>query len=1388
MDFKAIEDQIKAIPGNEAVLTELLTLLDNGEGIALVGAGASAELYPLWTSFLNGLVNFGEQHGRIEQAAATYYKSAAENSPLETAEQIKTDIGDKLFFKFLKDTFKDKKSKQTDKNYTLTHKALLELPINNYLTLNYDPGLTNARADLYPESSSSYWIWEDEEVIEIGQNNMEKAILHAHGRFDKKDSIVLTLNDYRKVYKEGAYLRLLNTLFAVKKILFVGFGMTDPYIKELFNQVNRDFQQTDLGHIALIGLAKDEMANARFLRQKVELVFGAKILFYPSENYHQALSDWLLAMANRPAKKKVKFKKEWINPFIPYFEIKPIQQVTAKDLLETRAEVEQGFSNTYFQRPYLDAKLKEHIAANEHTVIYGKPLAGKSRAVYQAISDEFKALDYDVWFAKRKPIELGEFKLPENSHRKVIVIFNDIQAFLDVDNFKLLISKLLLMQNVVIIATCRKSFQKQLEILLADYLHNFKGIEIKALSFNEKRKIKLELPKSKKTFADDTIGSFFLPLDIMRGRFKQLPEESLEVEIFRTCKLLRLWGRTLPDFSYDLATIKEYCHKRYENYYGKTANIPPVNWVRATRRLEELRLIYQSDNSINIEEVYLEKFYDTDDQNLFIEIANYYPSLSNKHRLLLRATSYQTAFSLFKLIGNEFFKWNVVSYNILMNKSSSFKEAKDLLDLMKKESISPDEVTLNTLMNKASSFEEAKDLLDLMKKEGISPDEVTLNTLMNKSSSFEEAKDLLDLMKKEGISPDEVTLNTLMNKSSSFEEAKDLLDLMEKEGICPNEVSYSTLMNKASSFEEAKDLLDLMKEEGISPNEVTYSTLMNKTSSFKEAKGLLDLMKKEGISPDEVTLNTLMNKTSSFEEAKDLLDLMKKEGISPDEVTLNTLMNKASSFEEAKDLLDLMKKEGISPDEVSYSTLMNKASSFEEGKNLLDLMKKEGISPDEVSYSTLMNKASSFEEGKNLLDLMKEEGISPNEVTLNTLMNKASSFKEAKNLLDLMKKEGISPDEVTLNTLMNKASSFEEAKNLLDLMKKEGISPDEVTLNTLMNKASSFEGAKALLDLMRKDGIQADNKTLTTLVKIAQYTPIKAFAYLQAILTEEDIFSDIVYNYIIVHVYLPNTSEALFFAQNFECIAKQSDEIIRFYAEHTNDIASKMKLAKQLKVQDWNYYKIIGDAMIGEDFEESEALFNQSMALVPEKFKPIIWTLLAKNIIFNQQASQYSIAENYCRTALKQQNIAQFPFSLKLLLLVILLQSDNDSLRNVLKGIIKEFKIGRKSFSKFRANLIEKFDFLPPEKVEYFNQILLSDLFPLREKERAVLDFIEATPIDKFRDTIITSFENKSLKRRNLNFVLEKVQAEKKAIILKIFEEVKERWQLQNGVQSEVEK
>ncbi len=298
MIWQKIQQEIEAVPGNGPALGALCDLLETGEAIALVGAGASAGLWPLWDEFLQGFIEHTRQYGKLNSAEAGFLQKEAHQTPLETVQQLRNKIGDNLYYKYVHKTFSDKISPQTGHAFTLTQQALLQLPIQNYLTLNYDAGLTNARVHLYPRATASYYFWDQEQAKNIlDHKGFKRQILYAHGRYDRPDSLILTLDDYREAYSYTPFVRLLNHLFNFKNLIMAGFNWRDPYIKQLFDNISGNYKDSLRRHVAFVGLDEEKMELTALYRERVEMLYGARIIFYPSRNNHEILAAWLNTLA-----------------------------------------------------------------------------------------------------------------------------------------------------------------------------------------------------------------------------------------------------------------------------------------------------------------------------------------------------------------------------------------------------------------------------------------------------------------------------------------------------------------------------------------------------------------------------------------------------------------------------------------------------------------------------------------------------------------------------------------------------------------------------------------------------------------------------------------------------------------------------------------------------------------------------------------------------------------------------------------------------------------------------------------------------------------------------------------------------------------------------------
>ncbi|MEY3242207.1 MAG: hypothetical protein RIR11_3646 [Bacteroidota bacterium] len=669
---------------------------------------------------------------------------------------------------------------------------------------------------------------------------------------------------------------------------------------------------------------------------------------------------------------------ELATPILPrYFKAIPIAHIQPSDLMPLRSRPSEGFRAFYHERSYLDDQLYQNYAIRQHTIITGKPLAGKTRAALQLIK-KLDNQDITVLLPKEGSISKEDFQWPKQGN--YIFFIDEIDRFLENDNGEWLLQKILSFENVFVLATCWQDKYPEVKNNIAQYLHTFKEQKIGLLNDDDIQIIIMYAPKSILTRSDRTIGSYFLPMHEMKRRYESLTKGSLEQEIFRTCKVYFYWNN-INRSTYSKQKIKEYIDIRFQKHYGRAESFFPAQWESAFHLLHELSLLEEQIDELVVEEIYLSDFIIEDQEALFKEYITYFPSYKNSGKAIRISDSRERAARIFDFVKQYHLPIDVYVYTNLINKIGHRLNLLNLLEEMRVVGIKPNEFTFNSLINKATTIEATRQLLEEMKTAGIKPNEFTFNSLINKATTLEATRPLLEEMKTAGIKPNEFTFTSLINKASTLEAAGLLLEEMKTAGIKPNEVTFNSLINKVSILEAARTLLEEMKTAGIKPNEVTFTSLINKASTLEAARTLLEEMKTAGIKPNEVTFTSLINKASTLEAARLLLEEMKMAGIKPDEFTFNSLINKAATFEASRLLLEEMKTAGIEPDTFTFSNLIRKSSSIEHVLFVLEELNMSIPSVDIDTYNFMLNSTKNINFIESFLSQMKKYRISINEFT-----------------------------------------------------------------------------------------------------------------------------------------------------------------------------------------------------------------------------------------------------------------------------------------------------------------------------------------------------------------------------------------------------------------------
>ncbi len=282
------------IPGNPHAFERLRALLDGGEAIGFVGAGASAGLYPLWQGLITQLADAAKARG-ADTATREAWLRAAKDRPDQAVRGIKQALGDGPYAAALRAIFRLRAGADGNQ-FTPVQAALMRLPFQGFVTTNFDPGLLAARLALRPGiTATGYATHRDHDAVERWNTRdvfREHAcpVLFAHGIYERSDTVVLGAGEYREAYRTGPYSRLVRNLWAQAHLVFIGFSFSDAWFNFLANELlTVTGRRTDLPrHIAILPL---DQPYAPFLRETFIDQYDTDPLFYPVTQRADGSSD-----------------------------------------------------------------------------------------------------------------------------------------------------------------------------------------------------------------------------------------------------------------------------------------------------------------------------------------------------------------------------------------------------------------------------------------------------------------------------------------------------------------------------------------------------------------------------------------------------------------------------------------------------------------------------------------------------------------------------------------------------------------------------------------------------------------------------------------------------------------------------------------------------------------------------------------------------------------------------------------------------------------------------------------------------------------------------------------------------------------------------------------
>lgn len=305
---------VEELAVNDERKGKLITLISSGDAILMAGAGCSASLYPSWGAFVDSL----DVAAKVQNPNFNSDK----NEFLPFADAVKECLGDERYYTFIYNTFKPDNDSATHEKY---HETLCRLPFKAITTTNYDTVLENALNNikrnvdysLQFEGSVKVKLYEFLQSLNLN-SKLTKRVLHLHGKYDVRESIVLGGKEYESKYgfalasnedeifdqlqggdisKEQFQQLLLQygyewpikrkilwSILATRRVVFIGFSLDDPYFRRMLDHVKEDLStywaET---HFLVLRVTKTSKDRSLAFAELIKNEYGIVTVFYEDE-------------------------------------------------------------------------------------------------------------------------------------------------------------------------------------------------------------------------------------------------------------------------------------------------------------------------------------------------------------------------------------------------------------------------------------------------------------------------------------------------------------------------------------------------------------------------------------------------------------------------------------------------------------------------------------------------------------------------------------------------------------------------------------------------------------------------------------------------------------------------------------------------------------------------------------------------------------------------------------------------------------------------------------------------------------------------------------------------------------------------------------------------
>lgn len=296
---------------NEERVLRLVELISGGEAFAIVGAGSSVSAgYPTWVALLQGLADLADE------CSSGLPQIPPDGDKLAYAQAIRDWIvgcrGQEFFDGELAKIF------VRDPQLTPFHDDLLRLPFRGFGTTNYDSTLRDAaiKSGRAAPGLTPVPAWNGDPRLlgkamrALNARGALEYIIHFHGLCTSPRSIVLSTKDYQDAYgltlsargraglATGDPPRLrtaVSSLLSMRQVVFVGFSLEDPFVKEvLMRSVELFWGWDSPSHFAIMPIWAGTADTDRNKAERLRKDLGIDTVFYEAKSGDHSERDKLV--------------------------------------------------------------------------------------------------------------------------------------------------------------------------------------------------------------------------------------------------------------------------------------------------------------------------------------------------------------------------------------------------------------------------------------------------------------------------------------------------------------------------------------------------------------------------------------------------------------------------------------------------------------------------------------------------------------------------------------------------------------------------------------------------------------------------------------------------------------------------------------------------------------------------------------------------------------------------------------------------------------------------------------------------------------------------------------------------------------------------------------